>query len=74
MKEKLTKNLNKHREYINALVHAYNDIVRFVELKESTNLTTQEKEAYKDHLIHFRGRFQESSRRLNIESELSNKN
>lgn len=71
IKEKLTKNIQKHKEYIKDLVPAYNNIVKFVVAQFVPALGEPEKQQYKKQLTYFRSRFQECLGRLNIEAELA---
>lgn len=71
IKEKLTRNVEKHKEYINDLIPAYNKFVKFVHSQYIPALPEQQKQEFKNHLEHARGRFIECLRKLNIEAELS---
>lgn len=71
IKENLSKNIDKHKEYIIALIPAYNNLVTFVHSQYIPALSESQKQEYKYQLEHARGRFIECLRRLNIEAELS---
>lgn len=70
IKEKLTKNVEKHKEYIRDLIPAYNKIVEYVAYKERGGLLTSDQIEYKRELTKIRERFGECLRRLNINIEL----
>lgn len=71
IKQNLTRNINKHREYIRDLVSAYNNIIGFVNALYFPALSEHEKQEYKRQLSYFRDRFQECLSRLGIEAELA---
>lgn len=71
IKENLSKNIDKHREYIIDLVPAYNNLVTFVHAQYIPALPEISKQEFRNQLEHARGRFIECLSRLNIEAELS---
>lgn len=71
IKEKLTTNIGKHKEYIRDLVPAYNKIIEFISYKEKSGITPEAQNVYKAELIKLRERFGECLRRLNINIELN---
>lgn len=70
IKENLTTNVEKHKEYIRDLVPAYNAIVAYYNFKINTGVTDEIFEQIKTELKKYRGRFAECLRRLKIEPEL----
>lgn len=73
IKEKLTTNVEKHKEYIRDLIPAYNKIVKFIAFKERSGLLPDDQTEYKKELLKIRERFGECLRRLNINIKLGNR-
>lgn len=70
IKENLTTNIEKHKEYIRDLVPAFNSIVAYFNFKINSGVTEEVLSQIKTELKRYKLRFAECLRRLKIEAEL----
>lgn len=70
IKENLTTNIGKHKEYIRDLIPAYNAIVTFYKFKLNSGVSEEILAQIKVELKKYKARFAECLRRLKIELEL----
>lgn len=70
IKENLTSNIEKHKEYIRDLVPTFNAIISFYNFKISSGVTEELLIQIKAELKKYKAKFAECLRRLKIEAEL----